>query len=135
MVFELACLTLKLRSHDHMVQKWFRIEISEIDGWINFKLYRHVAGTMAMNLFHKNFGKIYYRPWLVKFEYVTFFNVLAKLNFHSFDLYEIAASVFYNETLPNDVSIASLLSLTKALYFRADSWTWKFFTLLYHFST
>ena len=39
---------------------------------------RHVAGTMALSLFHKNFGKLYYRPCLVKFEYVTFFNVLAK---------------------------------------------------------
>ena len=106
-----------------MAQKWFRIEISEMAGWINFNLYKRVAGTMALNLFHKNFGKIYYRPWLGKFEYVTFFNVLAKLNFPTFDLYEIAAIVFSSETLPNDVSIVFLLSPIRALYFGADCWT------------
>ena len=106
-----------------MAQKWFRIEISEMAVGINFKLNRRVAGTMALNRFHKNFGKIYHRPWLLKFEYVTFFNVLAKLNFQTFDVYEIAAIVFSNETLPKYVSIVSLLSPIRALYFGADCWT------------
>ena len=42
-------------------------------------------------------------------ENVTFVDVLSKLNFRTFDLYEIAAIVFSSETLPNDVSIVSLL--------------------------
>ena len=72
----MSCLTLKLRSHGHMVQKWFRIEISEMAGQIDVKLCRRIAGTIALNLFHKNFGKIYYRRWLAKFENVIFLTYL-----------------------------------------------------------
>ena len=60
------------RWHGPMTQKWCRIEISEMAGWINLKLYRRVARTMALNLFNKKFGKIYYRPCYVKIKMSLF---------------------------------------------------------------